>query len=232
MKKLDEVIDQVDEKVEQAITPFWNYFKKYFSVFSTILLILLVVFFVLRVLHNKPYFAAAVIAEDIDLIAFALQEIDTSCNILSIENERNFIDFLTVEKFVGSEVGALNLVYPNKWEGPYLGDNPTFQEKFYELVKTKDGVFIVPGFGVKLPNGFEIGKDFKITFDSSIPEMMGKDGNLNYKGQPLASKIDFEIGDWDKEKLSREEIEEISDILEEFNTAMPYTHNQTMPYQC
>ena len=71
--------------------------------------------------------------------------------------------FLTnpVKSFEGSEVGSLNLAYPKKWQGPYLGDNPTFQGKAYQIIRTKNGYFVTPGDGIMLPNGLVIGRDFK-----------------------------------------------------------------------
>ncbi len=139
---------------------------------------------------------------------------------------------MTVEEFSGSEVGSLNLAYPKNWRGPYLRENPVFQGKLYDIVKTKEGVFVIPGKGAKLPNNLVLGKDFKITFQSSIVQMIKEGGELNYNGQPLAMQLKFKIGDWGKEKMTAEEIEEIKSILEEFNRAMPFTQNRTVPYRC
>ena len=231
MKKMDDFIENVDQQVDQKIRPIWFWFQKYFPIFSATLLSLLVLFFVLRVFHSRPYFATAIIASDIKSIVNTLNKIDNDCSILGIENERNYVDFLTVKDFVGSEVGSLNLAYPKKWKGPYLHDNPTMQGKLYEIIKTKDGVFIVPGKGVKLPNGFKVGKDFQITYNSPMFEMIEKNGRLNYKGMALAAQLKFTIGDWEREKMTPHEMEEINSALEEFNSAMPFTYNQTRPVE-
>ena len=62
--------------------------------------------------------------------------------------------------------------------------------------------------------------------------MMAKGGVLNYRDKPLAAKLEFVIGDWQRQELDLKEIEEINAVLEEFNAAMPFTHNQTVPYNC
>ncbi|MBD3231276.1 hypothetical protein GF322_01305 [Candidatus Dependentiae bacterium] len=232
MKKIDDIIINFDRKVDQKIKPVAGAFQKYFPIFSISLFALLILLFVVKIFHNKPYFAAAIITTDIKKIVNALNNIDDDCSILKIKDKNNFIDFLNITKFTGSEVGPLNLAYPKNWRGPYLYDNPTMQGKLYRIVRTKEGIFIVPGDFVKLPNGLHVGKDFKIDYNSSILKMIDKGGALNYKGRPLAAKLKFKIGDWQKPKIKKEEIAEINSVLEEFNAAMPFTHNQTVPYRC
>ena len=90
----------------------------------------------------------------------------------------------------------------------------------------------MPGAGTKLPNGLIVGKDFKITKETSVNEMMQGGGKLNYDDYPLAVELKFGIGDWMKQEMTKEDIEEIKSVLEEFNTAMPFTQNRTIPYQC
>ena len=231
MRKIDETIVELDQKSEK-LNPVWEHVKKYFPIFSTTLLTLLVLFFILRVFHNKPYFTAAIIQDNIRSIVGSLRKIDDDCNILSIENEKNYVDFLTVEKFTSSEVGPLNLAYPKNWQGPYLKNNPTLQEKLYEIVKTKDGIFVIPGNGVKLPNGLTVGKDFKIMYQSDISKMLKMGGKLNYNGKPLATKLEFKIGDWGNQKEKQKRTREISSIDEEFNEAMPFTQNETAQSKC
>jgi len=231
MKRISEIIYGIDGNPEEKLGFLKAFFKKYFPVFSVTIFGLLIVFFLLHVFYNKPYFRAVIIAKDLGKITHVLGRIDSDCSILEIENVQNYVDFLNVEKFAGSEVGCLNLAYPKNWKGPYLMDNPTFQGKPYQIVKTREGVFVLPGNGVKLPNGFVVGKDFTISYDSSIPKMMLRGGPLNYNGQPLAVKLKFRIGDWKTRELKQEEMEEISSVLEEFSAAMPFTHNQTNEYR-
>lgn len=225
MKKIDKIFIDVDKAVDKEVNPFWRHFKKYFPIFSTIFLSLLIIFFVLRIFHNKPYFTSSIIRSDLKKIVYVLELIDRDCNVLGIENEKNDVNFLNISKFSGSEIGGLNLDHPEKWNGPYVMNNPTFKGRFYQIVKTREGNFVVPGDGVKLPNGLKIGKDFKITYDSSIPKMMEKGKQLNYKGQFLAIPLKFKVGYWDKFKSRKIKLEEINSMLEEFNAAMPFTYN-------
>ncbi len=232
MRKIEDIMIGIDRKIDQKVKPLAGFFQKYFPVFSITLLTLLLLAFVARVFHNKPYFTAILIKTDIKQIVCALNRIDHDCSILKIENKNNYVDFLNVEKFTGSEVGPLNLAYPKNWRGPYISDNPTMQGKPYRIVKTKNGVFVVPGDFVKLPNGLRVGKDFKIDYNSDVAKMIGNGGQLNYKGRVLGAKLEFKIGDWPKPVMKKEEIAEINSVLEEFNAAMPFTQNQTAPYQC
>ncbi len=225
MKNLKGIIKSLDKKTDSVNKKTKKKFRKFFPLLSMTLLALLVLFFLLRVYKNKPYFVTSVISDDIGMIVDSLNRIDKECSILSIEHERNYVDFLTVAKFVGSEIGCLNLAFPDKWQGPYIEDNPTMRGKLYEIVKTKEGIFVVPGLGVKLPNGLRVGKDFEITFDSSIKEMLQDGGSLNYKGQALATELKFEIGDWGKEEVIIKRIESFNDAIKEFNEAMPFTKN-------
>ena len=199
-----------------------NFLRKFFPVVSSTILGLLIVFFVLRVIYTRPDFIASLIADDIKIISLALEKIDSDCNILKIKHDRDYIDFLTVREFEKSSVGPLNLVYPQRWEGPYLNTNPTMQEKLYEIIKTKDGIYIVPGNGVKLPNGLVVGKDFEISTETKIANLLKKGGPLNYKGYEFAIKIDFKIGDWDNWWSKKDKKKKKFDyMLKEFNSSMP-----------
>ncbi len=203
-------------------------FNKYFMFFSLTIVVGLTALFVWRNLRNRPYISAILIRRDISKILNALSKIDRDCAILDIENDVNYIDFLSVEKFSGSEVGCLNLAYPAKWKGPYLLYNPTHQGKLYLLVKTEEGIFITPGNGVVLPNGLEIGKDIKIDKKSKIKEMMKGGGSLNFEGQPLAVRIDFVIGDWDLDVAQQaKKFSRWKALVDEFASAIPFTKNES-----
>ncbi len=203
--------------------------KNYFPYFSVSLLSLLVVLFFWTTYNDKPKFITSVITMDIKNIVDSLNKIDKECNILSIENECNYVDFLNVEKFSGSEVGCLNLAFPKNWAGPYLSLNPTLQGKLYEIIKRKDGNYVLPGRGVKLPNNLIVGKDFDYySADlASIDKMLADGGQLNYKGTPLGAKLTFEVGDWGREELRSKTTYDINQMLLEFNKAIPFTYNQT-----
>lgn len=125
----------------------------------------------------------------VDEIEKALRTIDEQCEITSITNDRNYIDFLVVSKFVGSQVGPLTLRFPEKWAGPYMPQNATIKGKQFELIKMKDGYAIVPGRGVRLANGKIIGTD--IIFDSTtdIDTLLTPEIGLEFEGKPLIRKL-------------------------------------------
>lgn len=215
-------MQNLDHKVDQRILPIWHHIKRYFTVFSSTVLLVLLGLFVYKVFRSKPLVLASVITEDLRSINKIFNDIDSDCNILSIRGDRNPIDFLTVQKFVGSEVGCFNLAYPRKWKGPYLKVTPSIQDKPYEIVRTKEGYFVVPGHGVQLPNGLFMGHDVTIDFEASIKTMTRPGGRLNYQGNPLAFRLSFKIGDWDAPRPSDDRIEQINDMLKEFNEAIPF----------
>ena len=62
-----------------------------------------------------------------------------SFSIYGFDYQKNPINFLNIKSFEGSEVTSMNLTFPDQWEGPYLSDNPTIQQKDYLIVKTKKG---------------------------------------------------------------------------------------------
>ncbi|MCK4651391.1 hypothetical protein KAT08_04420 [Candidatus Babeliales bacterium] len=225
MTNIDKMINRIDQKVDQKIGRFKYYFKRYFPVFSVTLLCLIVIFFVLRIFHKKPYFSASIIASDIKIIVQVIEKIDFDCSILSLEHIKNYVDFLNVKEFEGSEIGPLNLAYPKNWKGPYLGDNPEFQGILYQLVKIKDGIFVLPGDGVKLPTGFVVGKDFKISANLELSKMIEIKGKLNYKNIPLAVQIKFKKGDW-KRRFTPEQMKKISTDFKEFYEAVPFSENE------
>lgn len=131
-----------------------------------------------------------IVAHDVKRLAEIFALIDSICRIKDFEHIHNYIDFLTVEAFRGSEIGSMNLVYPDNWEGPYLDDNPTVQEKYYEVLKTKQGYYIVPGQGVRLSNGKTIGADIVLNEFSDIQTMLLRtDKLLSKEGKPLAARI-------------------------------------------
>ncbi|MCF7899375.1 hypothetical protein K9L05_01870 [Candidatus Babeliales bacterium] len=206
-------------------------FKRYFPIISVAIFVLVIGVFVFQFIYHKPYYVSGVISEDLISIYNALKKIDTECDILNIANNDVTIDFLTVEKFIGSQVGGLNLAHPERWKGPYLKEDPTLFGIYYRLLKSKDGYFIVPGNGAKLPNGYKIGKDFNLNKNSFISKIMDKEGQLNYKGYKFAKKLEFKIGDWKKRPkiskapLTEKQIEQVNSTLKEFNEAMPFTYN-------
>ena len=158
----------------------------------------IVVFFIVMVAiyFMVPIFKSGIekghmIASDINQLKEIFKRIDETCHIVDFDFQQNPINFLTIRKggFVGSEIGPMNIVHPDKWEGPYLPDNPTMDGKEYMVVRTKIGHFITPGNGVELPNGKVIGKDIILDEDANIGCMMFDEDALMYRKQPMAAHI-------------------------------------------
>lgn len=229
MKKLDSLLNNFDKTFDRVISPTLMSLKKYMPTISTGILISLMAIFFIKIIADKPYHLSAIIKNDLNEIEKVLNEIDKNCNILSFNLDNIPVDFLNIQKFEGSTVGCMNLGYPSKWAGPYMRRNPTLQGRFYEICKTKEGLFIVPGHGVKLPNKQVRDKTFVINTNTSINDLIKDGGPLNYKGEVLAVKVSFKIGDWDnpltKVKISQEKIERINEALNEFNQAFSFTCN-------
>lgn len=131
------------------------------------------------------------IAQDIARLATIFEDINRTAGILSFDHQKNRIDFLNIKKdgFVGSELGSMNLIHPDKWQGPYEKEMPRIQEEDYMIVRTQQGYFITPGDGVKLPNGKIIDTDIILDENADIEYMMHDEQMLSYHGRPLAAKI-------------------------------------------
>jgi hypothetical protein len=110
-----------------------------------------------------------VIVDDVARLKSIMDQIDARCGIIGFAHEHNYIDFLNVKSFEGSEVGAMNLANPQGWQGPYLLDNPICQGIVYEIVRTDHGYYLVPGTGVRLPDGRTIGKEVLARHHAVLP---------------------------------------------------------------
>lgn len=129
------------------------------------------------------------ITHQIAELAQVLQKIDDDVEIQNIKHARSYIDFLNIGSFTGSEVGPLNVAYPQRWKGPYMQDNPTMQGKLYEIIKTHEGYYIVPGEGVQLENGKIIGKDIIFTYETDMESLVNDTVGLEYKRKPLIAPL-------------------------------------------
>lgn len=152
---------------------------------STILIVLFIAVLT-RFWQDSRMYPDQLIVENLDQLQEIFTQIDKTCTIIGFEHHKNYIDFLNVEKFVGSEVGSMNLAHPDRWQGPYLPDNPTIQEQFFQIIKTKNGYYILPGDGVKLSNDKVIGKDIIIDESTDMQAIMSDPHGLSFKGRPLA----------------------------------------------
>ncbi|MBS1986669.1 hypothetical protein JST99_01915 [Candidatus Dependentiae bacterium] len=166
--------------------------KKYgISLGIGLLLALFLIATVTSYIHEKPVHIASMMVQDVAQLKEIFERIEKTCGILSFDYQANPINFLTIKKdgFVGSEIGSMNLAYPQQWQGPYLLDNPTMQNKEYEVVSTSKGYFIVPGRGVKLPNGKIVGVDIILDENADIVAMMSDQNKLMFDGKPLAAAL-------------------------------------------
>lgn len=170
------------------------------------LFIILVGISIFNAMFSSKDYVADLIVRDVNKLATIFEHIDKHCKILSFEYQKNPINFLNVKEFSGSEVGPMNLAHPERWEGPYLEDNPTMQEKEYLIVRTKKGYFITPGEGVILPNGKEIGKDnLVLNEDTNIRMLMTDPQALMFKDRVFAAPVMIGV----RTKLSRSPIDDI-----------------------
>ncbi len=132
------------------------------------------------------------IAHDITRLAEIFSRINETCSIISFDRTHNYIDFLNIIEYKGSEVGPMNLRYPDGWEGPYLRDNPTMQGVAYMVLAAQDGHYVVPGEGVTLSNGKTIGSDILLDADTNVQSLLTADGGLMHKDKQLAAWIPVE----------------------------------------
>jgi len=172
--------------------PLPSFYASLVAIAFTSVFVFLLWFFIRR----APLAHDEIMVGQIQKIASLLKKIDNECGIIGFEDEggsrkKCYIDFLTIKSFIGSEAGSVNLLHPEKWQGPYIEDNPTIQEHYYYVIKIKDTYYIVPGDGVKLSNGKVIGKDIIIDSNSDIEKMMTDPKELNFKGSPLAAKLEL-----------------------------------------
>ncbi|MDR3647295.1 MAG: hypothetical protein P4L22_07165 [Candidatus Babeliales bacterium] len=140
-------------------------------------------------LYYSPQYVDNLIVRDIAKLESIFKNIGQDCIILNFEHDKNYIDFLNVEKFVGNEVGSIILEHPNKWQGPYAPFNPRVQDKLYQIVQGSKGYYIVPGDGVRLSNGKVIGRDLLFTSSTNVENMLKDKKALLSKGGPLGAKV-------------------------------------------
>jgi len=142
--------------------------------------------------RQAPEYGTELIVKDLDTLVDIFGRIDKSARIMKFDKQIDSINFLTVGSFKGSEVGSMNLAYPDHWQGPYLESNLRLQGIDYQIVTTKKGCFITPGNGVRLPNGKIMGKDIVLDEHSDIEALRHEEGMLLHKGKPLALPLVLE----------------------------------------
>lgn len=167
--------------------------KSWLPFFTIILFVILASLAIVRLVYYRVD-SDELIAQKVVQLAEILERIEEQCNIIDFDRQKTPIDFLNVVKFVGSEVGGMNLAYPENWTGPYLNDNPTIQDKEFQVVRTKQGYFVTPGDGVVLSNGKVVGKDIVLDENADILKLMADPKGLNFNGKPLAAQARIRQG--------------------------------------
>ena len=158
---------------------------------TTLLFSILFAIAIFNVFFRSKIVTGRLIADDVANITLILKRIHQTCGIIDFDYQKNPINFLNVGSFESSEVGPMNLTYPKKWQGPYLDDNLTMQDKEYQVVYTKKGYFVTPGDGVKLPNGKIIGVDILLDENADI-DVLSRDVNgLMFEGKALAAPLNL-----------------------------------------
>lgn len=85
----------------------------------------------------------------------------------------------------------MNLAHPEKWQGPYVNDNPTMQGREYLIVRTKKGHYLTPGEGVELPNGKIVGKDIMLDEEVDLESLAQTCDGFLYRDRSLVAKLPF-----------------------------------------
>ena len=68
MKKLDELINSFDEKVDKKFGPISKKIRKYFTIFSATVLVCLFVIFLVKTSKEGPVQLASIIGNDLEQI--------------------------------------------------------------------------------------------------------------------------------------------------------------------
>jgi hypothetical protein len=169
-----------------------EYIKKYgLSVIITLIFVVVFGMSFIDTLYRANDDKGMIIAHDIAQLRDVFHKIHKDCVIIDFDAQKNPINFLNVEKFSGSEVGPMNLVHPEKWQGPYMKDNPTMYHISYQVVSTKDGYFVTPGDDVRLPNKKIVGTDIVLDKKADIATMIKDPEQLLYKNKPLAARLEL-----------------------------------------
>lgn len=167
--------------------------RSWLPFFTIVLFVTLVSLAIVRFAYYRTE-SDEIISQEVVRLALIMEQIDRECKIIDFDEQRIPINFLNVTKFAGSEVGAMNLTYPENWTGPYLTNNPTIQGKEFQVVTTKQGFFVTPGDGVVLSNKKVVGRDIILDEDADIKALMSDPQGLSFQGKSLAARIRIQRG--------------------------------------
>lgn len=151
--------------------------------------LLFVSFMIIKQWRSAQQWRAETALHDMEVLKDVFSRIHHDCVIVGFDQPKLTIDFLTVESFVGSQVGGMSVMYPKKWQGPYLQANPSIAGVEYCVVKANKGYYVVPGDGVMLPNGKKIGTDIVINPGSDVNALMNAQDGLRIGEAPLAFRL-------------------------------------------
>ena len=178
------------ESIKKQIPKKHNKFEKTNS--SIIALAIIVCLFITSAFMLYKYFTYSVdsiIVQDLKTLQKIFKKIDQNCKIVGFDHVKNYVDFLTVKEFIGSQVGSMNIINPKNWKGPYLKYNPTVDGKQYLILKNKDGYYIVPDDGVVLSNGKKIGTDIVLDEKSDMEALLSDKNSLKSLNGEIVAKI-------------------------------------------
>lgn len=163
--------------------------QKFIPYTSGILFAILLIASGITIKYRNKQYLGDLIFKDVSNLVRIFETINRDCIILGFDYQKNPINFLNIKSFSGSEVGPMNLLYPKKWRGPYATKNPTMEGIEYQIIHTRQGYFIAPGQGVKLPNGKIIGKDILFDEQADIIQMAKDPYTLNFQNKPFALQL-------------------------------------------
>lgn len=230
MNRIDKFLVECDARLDLLTTRISQKIDTNFFYVSLSFFLMLAVLTVGRELYQKPRFEAGVISTDVQKIADVLGEINEHCLIKSFSLSRIKLNFLTLRQVAGDEIGGLVLAQPENWQGPYLEVTPRIQGKEYELVQAADGLFVVPGDAVRLPNKLRMGTHIKLSSNSNVAAMLKKGGKLFFEGRALGARVGnapvFMTAEDEQKKphqvIDNQKYQEIIDVLKEVASALPF----------
>jgi|GEM_PF-1105417 len=166
-----------------------NIFRKWWYWLAGGGLLILLALTIGMFMYNAKMATSRIVGRHMEEMSGNFAIINEKCGILTFDHDVNYVNFLNVGSFVGSEVGSMNLRNPEGWDGPYVQDNSTVQSKDYEIIKTFKGAYLVPGKGVKLSNGMVIGEDIILDKEADVPVLLENGTLINEEGKPLAVEV-------------------------------------------
>ena len=171
----------------QAVIPFLR--RNAFALMTVALFTGLFFVAILQLMYEAKVFVDQQIAQDIEQLSKIFTKIDADCRIVTFAQQKNAIDFLNVKKFAGTTVGSMQLMFPDRWKGPYLTESLSVFGKPYMIVRTKTGFFIAPPEGTRLGNGKLVGTDILLDETANVSALMQDARGLKSADKALAAKL-------------------------------------------